>query len=325
MARPKKEKYIRDLFEENFSEKFYALITKMDKSMLIENFFNSRKEVYRALSKHLYFQDIPITAFNILKEDEVFDINKYCSFLFRIEFRGLLYEQYKFNENISKYKWNTILGDLIKDKIRKSFNKSIDNFIKKHENEFYIFPISRSSIVINVLLNIFYDINNILKKYIEPNFKKERVDLIVENRNTFLASEYEYITKIYQNYKNVKKLSEEDIRYYISNKLKYDPFDEGINYVIQNYNDEISKKDFAIKYLREKYNVSNNIETIDKILDRGRKKRKMHIENIMAMTDIDMYLIKINANKLEIVTPKEIEFNSHDFIIKLTKLKNEKI
>lgn len=324
MARPKKEKYIRDLFEENFPEKFYYLITKMNKPVLIENFFNSRRDVCIALSKHLYFQDVPITAFNILKEDEVFDIRQYCNLLFRIEFRDLLYEQYKFNENIAKYEWNTVLVDLIKDRIRKSFNKSIDNFIKKHKNEFYIFSISRSSIVINVLLNIFYDINNILKKYIEPDFKKERVDPVVENRNTFLASEYEYITKIYQNYKNVKKLPEEDIRYYISNKLKYDPFDEGINYVMQNYNDEISKKNFAIKYLKDKYNVSSNIETVDKILDRGRKKRKIHIENIMAMADIDMYLIKINANKLEIVTPKEIKFNSEGFITKLTKFKNEK-
>ena len=324
MAKPKKEKYIRDLFEKDFVEKFYTLIIKTDKSILIEKFFNSRRDVYKALSKHLYFQDVPIIAFNILKEDEVFDISKYRNLLFRIEFRDLLYEQYKFNENISKYKWNIILGDLIKDRIRKSLNKSIDNFIKKHENEFYIFSISRSSIVINVLLNIFYDINNILKKYIEPHYKKERVDPIVENRNTFLASEYEYITKIYQDYKKVKKLSEENIRYYISNKLKYDPFDEKINYVIHNYNDEISKKDFAIKYLREKYNVSSNIETIDKILDRGRKKRKMHIENIIAMTDIDMYLIKINANNLETVTPKEIEFNLQSFAIKLTKFKNEK-
>ena len=96
-----------------------------------------------------------------------------------------------------------------------------------------------------------------------------------------------------------------------------------INYVIQNYNNEISKKDFAIKYLKEKYNVSSNIETIDKILDRGRKRRKMHIENIMAMIDIDMYLIKINANNLEIVTPKEIESNLRSFEIKLTKFKNK--
>ena len=140
----------------------------MNKSMLKENFFNSRRDVYKGLSKHLYFQDVPIIAFNILKEDEVFDISKYCNLLFRIEFRDLLYEQYKFNENIAKYKWNTVLVDLIKDRIQKSFNKSIDNFIKKHENEFYIFSISRSSVVINVLLNIFYDINNILKKYREP-------------------------------------------------------------------------------------------------------------------------------------------------------------
>lgn len=324
MARPKKEKYIRDLFEDNFAEKFYALITKMDKSMLIENFFNSRRDVCKALSKHLHFQDVPIIAFKILKDDEVFDIKKYCNLLFRIEFRDLLYEQYKFYESITKYNWDTVLVNLIKDSIRKSFNKSIDNFINKHENEFYIFSVSKSSIVINVLLNIFYDINNILKKYIEPDLKKERVDPVIENRNTFLASEYEYITKIYQAYKNVKKYSEEDIRYCISNKFKYDPFDEGINYVIQNYNDEISKKDFAIGYLREKYNVSDNNETIDKILDRGRKKRKKHIEKIVAMADIDMYLIKINANNLEIVTPKEIEYNLNDFIIKLTKFKNEK-
>ncbi len=60
MAKPKKEKYVRDLFEENFAEKFYPLIIKMDKSMLIEDFFNSRRDVYKALSKHLYFQDVPI-------------------------------------------------------------------------------------------------------------------------------------------------------------------------------------------------------------------------------------------------------------------------
>lgn len=325
MAKPKKEKYVRDLFEENFAEKFYTLITKMNKPVLIKNFFNSRKDVFIALSKHLYFQDVPIVAFNILKENEVFDINKYRNILFRIEFRDLLYEQYKFNENSTKYRWNTELDNLIKDRIRKSFNKSIDNFVKKHENEFYIFSVSRSSIVINVLLNIFYDINKILKKYIEPDFREERVNPIIEKRSTFLASEYQYIVKIYQTYKKAKYLPADDIRFYISQTLDSDPFDEGINYIIRNYSDKVSKKNIAINYLKERYNISDNNETIDKILDRGRKKRKIRAKNMKDIIKIDSYLENINARRLEIATPKELEHDIHWFRMYSSKLIKQEI
>ena len=323
MAKPKKDKYIRDLFEEDFYKKFFEFICSANKDVLVKNYFENRKNVFYALTKHRYFQDIPIIGFKILEENEIFTVQKFIKILFMIEFRDLLYKQYELINLLKQVSNKVEVIEKIANIVIKSFNKSINKFVEKNSNEFYIFQPSRSSIVITVLLNIFDDINSILKQNINPN-KRKRIEANIEKRNTFLVSEYQFITKIYQAYKKVNNLSEDEIRFYISQKLDYDPMDDRISYVIENYNSTISKKNLAILYLKERYNLSGNIETIDKTLDRGRKKRIALEENMLSIIEIDSHLVKINAYRLEIATPKELEFDIYWFKKHLSEIIKQK-
>ena len=42
MAKPKKDKYIRDLFEEDFYKKFFEFICSANKDVLVKNYFENR-------------------------------------------------------------------------------------------------------------------------------------------------------------------------------------------------------------------------------------------------------------------------------------------
>ena len=51
MAKPKKDKYIRDLFEEDFYKKFFEFICSANKDVLVKNYFENRKNVSKEVKK----------------------------------------------------------------------------------------------------------------------------------------------------------------------------------------------------------------------------------------------------------------------------------
>lgn len=315
MTKSKKDRYIRDLFEEDFYKNFSKYLCNLKILDLFIEFYNSRIKVKCLLLSNRNFHDIPILGFSIIRNDEVFTIEKFDKIIYEIEYRELFYLICDFIQKYKTVKNKTIIMIKFEDIIRKILNKSIDKYLEK--NDFILFLPSRSSIVLNTLLEILKKINLFLLKEINPGYKAERTIDDIEKRNTFIVYEYEQIVNIIESYKIIRQdiikskkhyenMSIEDcIKYNISKLTGIDILDERLDFVIHAFqNIKLNKKDLAFQYLREKYNITSNNDTLDKILDRGRNKRKKREIDHFLYKRIDNYLCmanlqdKLNHNNL---------------------------
>lgn len=325
MARPKKEKYIRDLFEENFSEKFFEYINKLTLKALVQEFAENRKENCRKLlDKRAHFVDAPIIYFSVIKDNEKFTLNKFEEILFQIEFRELLYSLFEYVEKICLFYSKEPLKYallLVKKHIEKSLNKSIDNFLIKNSNTFVFSIPSRDGIILTVLSNVLCDINNILEKQLNPKHRKERISNNPNEKSTLYASEYEKLLHLYDVYKyfekrcndkiknECKEFTKEDwMRYLTATRTEIDIDDEKLEFIITNSN--LSRQKLGFKYLKETYNLDKNYETLDKIIDRGKLKRAQRVTMKPTLMRVDSLLEKMNNYKFNPLEPKSEDINT---------------
>lgn len=317
MARPKKEKYIRDLFEDNFAEKFFEHINKWTTKSLVKKFEENRKEYCRKLlDKRVHFVDAPMVYFTVIKDNEKFTLNKFKEILFQIEFRELLYLLFEYIEKICLFnsKENLECAQLlVKKHIGKSLNKSIDNFLTKNSDDFVFSVPSRNGIILTVISNVLYDLSNILEKQLNPKHRKERVSSNPNEKSTLYASEYEKLLHLYDVYKyfekrcndkiknECKEFTKEDwIRYFTANYIEIDIDDEKLEFIITN--SDLNRQKLGFKYLKETYNLDKNDQTLDKIIDRGKLKRAQRVTIKPTLMRVDSLLAKMNnykSNSLE--------------------------
>lgn len=324
MARPKKEKYIRDLFENNFAEKFFEYINKPTPKALVQKFVEKRKANCRKLlDKRAHFVDAPMIYFSVIKENEKFTLNKFKEILFQIEFRELLYPLFEYIEKTGLFnsKENLECAQLlVKKHIEKSLNKSIDNFLIKNSDDFVFSVPSKDGIILTVLSNVLSDINNILEKQLNPKHRKERISNNPNEKSSLYASEYEKLLHLYDVYKyfekrcnhkiknECKEFTKDDwIRYFTANRTEIDIDDERLEFIITNSN--LSRQKLGFKYLKETYNLDKNDETLDKIIDRGKLKRAQRVTIKPTLMRVDSLLVKMNNYKFNSLEPDSEDIN----------------
>lgn len=318
MARPKKEKYIRDLFEENFTEKFYEYINKCNPKFLVEEFAKSRNETCRKLlDERIHFVDAPMIYFSVINDYEKFTLNKFEEILFQIEFRQLLYSLFEYVEKIYD---NKDIHLPVKKYIEKSLNKSINNFLIKNNDSFVFELPSRDGIILTILSNILSEINNMLEKQLNPKHRKERISNNPNEKSTLYASEYEKLIHLYEVYKDFKtkcnnkikneitEFSKKDwMRYFTANYTGVDIDDEKLEFIIDN--SSLTKQKLGFKYLKETYNLVKNDQTLDKVIDRGKLKRKSRIIIKPTLMRVDSILAKMNNYKFNPLEPDNNKIN----------------
>ena len=330
MAKPKKEKYIRDLFEENFAEKFFEYINKLNPKFLVEEFAKSRNVTCRKLlDEKVHFVDAPMIYFSVITDYEKFTLNKFEEILFKIEFRELLYLLFEYIKKICDSKENSeYVQLLVKKHIEKSLNKSINNFLIKNSDKFVFSIPSKDGIVLTVLSNILSDINNILEKYLNPKHRKERTSNNPNEKSTLYTSEYEKLIHLYEVYKDFEtkcnnkikneciEFSKKDwIRYFTANYTGVDIDDEKLEFIIAN--SSLTRQKLGFKYLKETYNLIKNDQTIDKIIDRGKLKRERRITKKPTLIRVDSLLANMNNYKFN-----SLETNNNDIDVFLLDIEN---
>lgn len=304
MARPKK-KYIRDLFEKDFNTNFVNYINNIQSTDLKARFIISRLNVCKNLLKGIHFLEYSIFLPDFLNNDGVLTIEIFDKIIFKMEFASLLYQIFEYKELSQNIKNKESLTKKLEKDIAIVINKSLEKYISDEENHLFG-PPSNKEVVRNILLKILAHINYSAKKHINPKYKKERKrnDDLKKN-NTFLAHEYELITNIYDNLKslcqgqliNIKNYTKEELeelKYIMFSKFSTDIDDDKLDFVINNISNDKKKKDIAFCYLRMKYNIEKNNETLDKNIDRGRKKRKCRDIGNIDYKKIDLELNKLN-------------------------------
>ena len=302
MVRPKKEKYIRDLFEKDFNTNFVNYINNIQSTDLKARFIISRLNVCKNLLKGIHFLEYPIFLPDFLNNNGVLTIEIFDKIIFKMEFASLLYQIFEYKELSQNIKNKESLTKKLEKDISIVINKSLEKYISDEANHLFC-PPSNKEVVRNILLKILEHINYSTQKHINPKYKKERKrndDL--QKNNTFLAHEYELITTIYDNLKslcqgqltNIKNYTKEELKYAMFSEFEMDIDDDKLDFVINNISDDNKKKDIAFCYLRMKYNVTKNNETLDKNIDRGRKKRKCRDIGNIDYKKIDLDLNKLN-------------------------------
>lgn len=308
MSKIKKEKYIRDLFEENFAEKFFLYISMSDKITLIDRFKKTRDITCNNLLSGINFVDAPLVLFDVIDDREKFTIRTFDKILFDIEFRELLYCIFEYKEKISMVfdKEKSIeIQNAINKMINTRLNKTIENYIVKNSDLFIFNNPSRSGIVLSTLLIILNNIIELVQKKFNPRYRKERTSQIIEERSTLYAYEYDEMQRLAQIYNKLKAKSKFEyknfntidlIRYSTAMYAQIEIDDERLEFIINN--STLSKQEIGFKYIKEKYNITQKSETLDKLLDRARKKRKNREENAPTMMSVDSYLLSANQLKL---------------------------
>lgn len=330
MVKPKKEKYIRDLFEENFAEKFFEYINKLNPKFLVKEFAKSRNVTcQKLLDEKVHFVDAPMIYFSVVKDYEKFTLNKFEEILFKIEFRELLYLLFEYIKKICDSTENSEhVQLLVKKHIEKSLNKSINNFLIKNSDKFVFSIPSKDGIVLTVLSNILSDINNILEKYLNPKHRKERTSNNPNEKSTLYASEYKKLIHLYEVYKYFetecnKKIKNECtefrkkdwMRYFTANYTGVDIDDEKLEFIIAN--SSLTRQKLGFKYLKETYNLIKNEQTIDKIIDRGKLKRERRIPKKPTLIRVDSLLASMNNYKFN-----SLETNNNEIDVFLLDIEN---
>lgn len=308
MSKLKKEKYIRDLFEENFAAKFFLYISKLEKITLIDEFEKTRNITCNNLLSGINFVDAPLVLFDVIADREKFTIRTFDKILFDIEFRELLYCIFEYKEKIlmisDKEKYIEI-QNAIKKIINTRLNKTIENYIVKNSDLFIFNNPSRSGIVLSTLLIILNNITELVQKNFNPRYRKERTPHVIEERSTLYAYEYDEMQRLTQIYNKLKTKSKFEyknfntidlIRYSTAMYTQIEINDERLDFIINN--STLSNQEIGFKYIKEKYNITQKSETLDKLLDRARKKRKNREENTPTMISVDSYLLSANQLKL---------------------------
>lgn len=323
MSKIKKEKYIRDLFEEDFAEKFFLYISMSDKITLIDRFKKTRDITCNNLLSGINFVDAPLVLFDVIDDREKFTIRTFDKILFDIEFRELLYCIFEYKEKISMVfdKEKSIeIQNAIKKIINTRLNKTIENYIVKNSDLFIFNNPSRSGIVLSTLLIILNNITELVQKKFNPRYRKERTFQIIEERSALYAYEYDEMQRLAQIYNKLKAKSKFEyknfntidlIRYSTAMYAQIEIDDERLEFIINN--STLSKQEIGFKYIKEKYNITQKSEALDKLLDRARKKRKNREENTPTMISVDSYLLSANQLKL----------NPNQFADKINLFRNE--
>lgn len=302
MGRPKKDKYIRDLFEDNFSKKFVYYVCNIEKDELMENYLDSRLKLRQELKDGKAFIEAIPQYYTVIEDKELYSITTFNKCLYDFNFRAYFYQIVDFKNRyakiINKYEFRQeIFGE-----INKIFNKSIAIYIEKNPQEFILCVPSRNCITITIIDKILDSINNCALRKLTPRYKKERTASTSKKNCELLAYEYKrmmnFIDVFHQIQDELKDTPESIgnfsdeywLRYSTALYLDLYPNDAEIDFLISHKNDTITDKELAFLYLRNKYNYEKNDEALDKSIDRGHKRYTERDSEKIYYKKLDSYL-----------------------------------